>query len=100
MYSNEIKEIAADIGQFFLDKNKGDYLKTKHEIENMRVNSISIDDNKVIIELSRPGLLIGWRGEQIHSLIKHLERDVRIVETPNHIEDYLIPYHYNDEDYQ
>lgn len=96
MYSDEVKEIAADIGQFFLDKLNGDFGKTRVFIESMRINSISLNDNKITIELSRPGLLIGWRGKQIEDLIKYLGRDIHIVETMEHIEDCIIPYNYED----
>ncbi len=100
MYSNEVKTIAARIGSFFLNKLNGDYEKTRVFIESMRINNISLtDDNKIVIELSRPGILIGVKGTQINDLLNYMAQPIHIVETMEHIEDYIVPYNWQDEDY-
>lgn len=97
MLTQEIKDIAMQIGQFFLNRNNGDYVKTEKQITDMRINNISLStDGKLVIELSRPGLLIGRKGIQITDLTNYMGRPIHIVETMEHVYDYLVPRPYWD----
>lgn len=106
MISVEVKEIARHIGHFFLEKNGLDYAAACAEIEKLRINNISIYEKRtngeitIEIETSRPGLVIGGRGEQIDKLSKYLEQffmnqvKIRLVETKETILDFLLPVNY------
>jgi len=94
MFSNKVKEIAAQIGNFFLVKNKNDYVITQKEIESLRISNITVSDNSVTIELGRPGLLIGPRGRQISDLQRYLGLEILIIEKET-IVDYLVPINYS-----
>lgn len=98
-YDRQVQEVAGRIGLFFLEKNNYDFQATRTEIERMRINHIYIDslapESIVVIETSRPGLMIGKRGQQIHDLQAFINIEfkygLRLVETMQHIEDHLIP---------
>ena len=57
------------------------------------------ENDKLIIESSRPGLLIGKRGGRIESLQKFLGREIHIEETVETIEDYILVVDYANEFY-
>lgn len=98
MISEEVKDIAHCIGQFFLEKNELDYKAACAEIEKLRINNLSIIDEQTIeIETSRPGLIIGRRGELIDKLSKYLKKEIKIVETKETLLDYLLPYNWQAE---
>lgn len=103
MISEEVKDIAHRIGQFFLEKNELDYKAACAEIEKLRINNLSIYEKRtngkttIEIETSRPGLVIGRRGEQIDKLSKYLGVEIRLVETKETLLDYLLPYNWQAE---
>lgn len=105
MISEEVKNIAYRIGQFFLEKNKLDYDAACDEIKKLRINNLSIfkeitnGKTTIEIETSCPGLVIGRRGEQIDKLSKYLGMEIRLVETRETLLDYLLPYNWQAEIY-
>lgn len=85
MLSKEVRNIANHIGEFYLAKNNGDIDKTNDELERLRLNRIELSSEAIVLVTSRPGILIGKRGENITKLIEYLagpypEKKVKIVE--------------------
>lgn len=108
MFSEKVKEIAKSIGQFYLQKNNGDYIATEKEVLRLQIKKIEflIRENpageqihEAIITAGRVGLLIGKRGTNIDALTKHLGMKVKIMEDNDPLESYLIPYEPVDDDY-
>ena len=99
-YTEEVKEIAYLIGQFYLTENDNDYEATTKKIQRLRINDIEILDKVVNIELSCPSIIIGKRGEDVLKLEEYLKTHgyakLTITETKQHIEDFLIPVDYSD----
>ena len=91
MLPEQVKEVAARIGQFYLDKNKGDYKVTENEITDLCIASIDMANSEVTIVTGRPGLLIGSRGKNIEALEKYLNMRIKIVEDVDPLWAYLIP---------
>lgn len=90
--SEQIKEIANLIGDFYLNKNKGDYQKAAKEIYELQITDLCrLVDNIVVITTGRPGLLIGKKGDNIFALIDWLKRPIKIQEAEDSLLDYLIP---------
>ena len=103
------KEVCAEIGNFFLVKNGGDYEKTRVEMEALRVTGVSVANfilpsgktsSPVTITLERPGLLIGYRGKTIKSLEQSLKRPVLVKEDLTNLSYYLIPTNYDPCDFE
>lgn len=92
--SEQVKEISASIGQFYLQKNSGDYVKTREEIEQLRIKEIEMLGDRLNIKLSRPGLLIGPKGKNINELSEFLKLNIHIQEVDN-ILTYLCPEDYS-----
>ncbi len=90
--SEEIKHIAQQIGQFILTENHGDYKAANDFITKLRINRLELVGGKLVIETSRPGLLIGKRGEQIEKLQAYLNLPLHIEETREHVTDYMYVY--------
>jgi predicted PilT family ATPase len=85
------REPAMKIGQFYLDKNNGDYKKTvEEEIPFLGITDVQEDAESITIFTSRPGKIIGRRGENIDALEKYLGKKIKVVETQN-IMDLLLP---------
>lgn len=78
-------QVCKKIGQFFLERNNGDYEKTNEQIRNLGIQDIEIG---IVIKTSRPGYLIGKRGQQIIDLQKLLGTKIKI-EEENSIEDLI-----------
>ncbi len=93
MLSEQVQNIAREIGLFYLEKNGGDFKKTEEEIGILQISKIEIGnpDRIVIITTGRPGVLIGKRGQNIEALEKHLSRKIHIIEDMDSIYDYLVP---------
>lgn len=103
IFSKETQEVARLIGLFYLEKNNNDYVATEEEIKRLQITDIEVEHCEIIVELSRPGLFIGKRGENVEQLQKYLhehgfKRKLHIKEAKQNILDFLIPYEYNDED--
>lgn len=86
-----IREVAKNIGTFYLQKNNGDYEKTEMELLHLLISKIEMKGSDVVITTARPGLLIGKRGTNIDALTKHLKSEVRIIEDMDCVSDSLIP---------
>lgn len=91
MLSDEVREVASQIGQFYLQKNDYDYAATEKEITSLRVTTLEIKEGKVVITLARPGLIIGRKGENIGNLAKFLNRKIHIVEDQDPLYYWLVP---------
>ena len=85
------KELAEQIGLFYLAKNGGDYIKTREEIERLGIKDILPVKDIAIIWTTRPGLLIGKRGKNILALEYFIHYKIHIIEEMDDILDYLIP---------
>lgn len=93
MISEQVQEIARQIGKFYLTKNNGDYKKASDEILKLQITKLEVlDDGRVCITTNRPGLLIGKRGENIDNVCRHLGMKIHVIEEMDHIYNYLIPY--------
>src|SRR5579859_7307784 len=94
-----VVNLAKNIGLFFLEKNKENYEATEIEIQSMQITKLDImKDGRALIELKRPGILIGKRGLQIEELSKHLKIGIHIVESEPSPIDSLIPYPLEDDE--
>jgi ribosomal protein S3 len=111
MWSNEVKEVARKIGQYYLQKARdriettydiipqynSSHAKAEAEICRLGISKIEVEGNIVTITAARVGLLIGVRGRNIDALNKFLNMDIRVIEDTNSLNDYLIPNAYNEE---
>lgn len=110
MITKDVKEICEQIGEFYLNKYNGNYAETEEHILRLGFSSIELDENKtkVTVIVARPGLFIGKRGENVEQLEKCLGKKIHIIESPENLNDYLIPVEpyddlsyliYDDQDY-
>lgn len=100
MLSEQDKEAARKIGEFYLQKNNRDFKATEKEIMDLRISKVRALENKTIeITTERPGLLIGRRGTNIDALTKFLDVHVKIIEERDPITYYLIPQNWDEYDY-
>jgi len=113
-YSTFEKDIFRQIGYYYLNKNEKKYMEssnseltqeiedsiykdTREQLVNLGIQRIEIesDPNAIKIYLSRPGLLIGEKGQNITALQEHLSSyfatniSIKIVE--DNLINYLIP---------
>jgi hypothetical protein len=95
----EERAIARIIGNFYLDKNKGDYKKTHEEIFSLQITQIKLNDNTISITLSRPGLIIGRRGENLDMLQRYLTQQLKFYHKIEIVEDKILSYLYPCEPY-
>lgn len=91
MLDNEIREVASAIGQFYLQKNSGDYQAAEKEIHSLLISKIEVTHNSVSVTTGRPGLLIGRMGRNVDALSKFLKKEVRVIEDMDPLAYYLIP---------
>lgn len=95
-------EVCEKIGQFYLQKHNGNYNKAAIEIAKLGITGILVSNKRIIIQLYRPGLLIGVRGENVENLQEflginlHIEEeslpkwdDLIIIENPEDLNDYF-----------
>lgn len=87
-FSPEVIEICEKIGQFFLKRNNGDYEKTNEQISRLGIQDI---EAQLVIKTSRPGCLIGGRGQQITDLEEFLGMKIKI-EEENAVQDLILVY--------
>jgi ribosomal protein S3 len=85
------RDFARFIGEFYLDKNKGDYKKTNEEIADLRITKIDYNFRTLSITIGRPGLIIGRRGENIDKLKEYLSKQIIGSFELKIIEDMIIP---------
>lgn len=91
--TDDIREIAAKIGQFYLNKNNYDYNITRKELLELNIHNIQIINfpfKKILIYTSRPGLLIGKRGQNFKALEAWIGYPIEIKEQENLLW-YLVP---------
>jgi hypothetical protein len=74
-------DIGREIGFFFLAQNNEDYQKTGEFLRNLCITDIREENDKLVIETARPGLLIGQKGRNIDGLVEHLKRPIHILES-------------------
>lgn len=92
MIPENIREIAKIIGEYFLERNGGDYSKTELDLLRLGISNIAQrDDGKIAITTARPGLLIGKRGETVDKLTKRLGKTIHIIEEMDPLINYLVP---------
>ncbi len=91
MFNQASVEAAYRIGQFYLQKNDGDYDKTQQELYQLQISSVTVEDGVVTIHAARIGLLVGRRGENVDRLTHFLGQKVRLIEDFDSIYDHLIP---------
>lgn len=93
--SEEEQDIGRLISNYYWRKNDKDYHATAREIENLRINKIvKTSEKRIRIELARPGLLIGRRGQNLIALEKEIGFEIDIVESFNW-NDILVPCEYD-----
>lgn len=104
--SDDMKDVAKKIGQFYLKKNEGDYKKTAEELLHLCISKIEVENppifaaeaSKVVrITTARPGLLIGKRGLVVEALQEHLNMEVRVIEESHSLLDLMTPVQYEEE---
>ena len=83
-------EVCKKIGQFYLNKNEGNYENAATEILRLGFTSVIATPDVVVVELCRPGLFIGKRGENVDKLSAFLGKKIHIIEAES-ITDFIIP---------
>lgn len=92
MIDPKLHEAATKLGQFYLNKNGGDYAKATDELYRLHIKEVAVaDDGTVTLTVGRIGLLIGKRGTNIDALSKFFGHPIRCVEDTNSILDIVIP---------
>lgn len=91
-------EMGQKIASFFHIKHNLDYSKSNDEILKLKIVLIQDYPDKVVIGLSRPGLLIGAKGKQIEALQTFLNKPIEIKESFIW-EDVMMGFDYNPVDY-
>lgn len=69
------------------------FVATRETVLNLMISKIEICDDTIVISTSRPGLLIGKKGETINQLISFLKQKVKIIEVES-INDHLLGFMY------
>jgi predicted metal-dependent RNase len=85
------KEILRTIGKVILKHNNDNYNETYKHLDMMFITNIQFMEyqNVVIIDIGRPGILIGKQGALIKEIEKAIGIETRLTE--NKIKDYLYP---------
>ncbi len=96
MLPHPVREACKTIGEFYLQKNKGNYPLAADEIIKLHITKVAINENRLCITAGRVGILIGRRGENITNLTnfiqERLQMEVRIFEDEDGLIDCLIPH--------
>jgi ribosomal protein S3 len=100
---NKNRDVARLISEFYLDKyingttREQMYEKARNEIQSLGITNVIINKDAVTITLSRCGLLIGRRGENIDKMQMFLSKELKRKISINIIEDRtiqcLMPYY-------
>ncbi len=90
--SDEVKDIAAKIGQFYLQKHNGNYEEAEKEIISLHISKIEVTNEFISVNLMRVGKFIGKRGENVTNLETFLGKKVKIFENTDSLLNYLIPF--------
>lgn len=94
MLDANVKIVAQQIGEFYLRKNNGDYVKTEKELTDLRISKIEVNEKTVTITAAHVGLFIGRKGENIDNLVKYLKMQVKVIEDADSLYYALIPRKY------
>ena len=93
------QDAARLIGQFYHSLHEAEvqpYISACNDIDLLKITKVVRHPNKITITLSRPGLLIGRRGENIDKLTafisKHLNKPITIDIIEDHVIQCLYPY--------
>jgi len=108
-FEQENQNIASILGNFYIQKQgkdgftKAGYKRANEDILSLGITDIKIFGNKITITLTRPGLLIGRRGENIDALkeyfTKELKKPIQIYIIENRVLGWLYPSFPDDFDY-
>lgn len=79
MRTQESKKVAMDIGSYIRSISK-DVKDATSTMEAMKITDVSYNDGVVSIKTTRPGVVIGRRGELINGITKSLTemKDVKV----------------------
>jgi len=78
-----LDKILRKFAEFYLDKNEGNLEYARDEIRRLGIKGIYLDDNDLVVTLSKPGLFIGRYGNNIINLENYLKVNLRIIESEN-----------------
>lgn len=95
----ESRHIARIIGEYYLNKNIFDYIKTQEEIRTLCITQVEHKGDTVFITLQRPGILIGERGNNLDQLQKFISSKTKYLKVDikeDNIISWIIPYDYSD----
>lgn len=100
MISQEVKDVCKKINKFYLKKNLGHGEVAERELLALQITKVRLSPDvehpdTVEITTNRPGLLIGKLGQNIDDLSKFLGMKIKIREEMDHINNYLIPCHWD-----
>ena len=93
--TQQVKDIAQKIGQYYLKKHNGSYDACADAIDALRISKIEVDETSVSITTARPGMLIGVKGNNIDALSQFLDGGIglkiKVIEDRDTLRDYLVP---------
>lgn len=98
------KDITRVIGYFYFERENENEDVACEAIRDLQIHKIEYTDGVVIITLSRPGFLIGKKGENIIRLTEYLKKEfkdmkeIKIIEDNIlcHLYDFDLRYYYNE----
>lgn len=90
MYNPEVVEKAREVGEFYLQKNNGDREKAEEEILRCEFLNMELIRGELYLYTSRPGVVIGKRGQNIDDLASFIGMPIKIIEE-NNINHFIIP---------
>ena len=90
-HRDRCQQVARLIGEFYLAQDNNSYVEASKSIQMLGITKIDVMGNKITITLTRPGILIGRRGENIDALTAYLSRYLEDTITINIIEERVTP---------
>lgn len=73
--------VAYKISDFYLRKHEHNYENAGNAVSQLNITDIQVKEDKISIYLSRPGLLIGRKGQNIEALQIFLNKPIEIFES-------------------
>ena len=106
MLTEQEKELAKKFGNFYLQKNCGNYTTCQAEITNLQISQFKLlqeqcptckghEYTRLQIVCVRVGLFIGKLGKNIDELENYLGIKIKLEEEKDPLYQYLIPYDYS-----
>lgn len=83
------KEACKKIAEFYYNERGA---AASQDILNLCLHDIQVKDDVVIIYLSRPGLIIGKKAQNIENLQKYLGVNINIIEMDSNVTDLILTY--------